>query len=327
MSFEYCFSDYFSEGIELLNSGLIEGLEKAIRCFEKCVEIDPCSTESLNLLSSLYGQAGRKAMALASAVKSVEVSPLSHQAHTALGLAYISLGEMRVGLKFIEIAWGLVSGKGKKEQESLFNLTFPYAPFWHKPLVGKNICLKRWGEEHLDFINSCRLNDEFSSKYNFFLRSGYEVVKKDYEEAQELPFYSSQIQWVIEDTSGKFLGVAALVGFDFNSRRAEFLIGFPEINSSMVALEAALLVLEFAFCTLNMKKIVSYVYVSNLIAQRNTLHLGFSQEGLLLQHVKNPKNGKFQDVFINGLLVESFLGSLKNRKFFPRLLGRSLPDY
>ena len=80
--------------------------------------------------------------------------------------------------------------------------------------------------------------------------------------------------------------------------------------------------MEFAFSKIGIHKLISYVYGDNPKSQRNTLHLGFQQEGLLKSHVVDPASGERLDLYINGCLSTEFFQNKTLMKLASRLLGR-----
>lgn len=69
--------------------------------------------------------------------------------------------------------------------------------------------------------------------------------------------------------------------------------------------EAKMLVLEYAFNTLNLRKICSEVYATNPRSKRCLEKCGYREEGVLKEHVF--KNGSFVDVYQMAVFRDSFL--------------------
>ena len=134
---------------------------------------------------------------------------------------------------------------------------------------------------------------------------------------------TNNLHWTVMTISGQQrLGMASLTEISLRHRRAEFIIGVRDAAPGL-ALEASLLVLEFAFRTMRLNKVLSTVYSGNEYALRSTRHLGFQPEGLLRQHVQDPRTREYIDLCLSGLLPGEFF-SERNQRLAGRLLGRAL---
>jgi RimJ/RimL family protein N-acetyltransferase len=116
--------------------------------------------------------------------------------------------------------------------------------------------------------------------------------------------------------------MASLTDISLRHGRAELIIGVRGAAPGL-ALEASLLLLEFAFRTLRLRKLHSTVYGGNEYALRSTRHLGFELEGRLRQHVQDPRTRECLDLCLFGLLPQEFF-SAGNQRLAARLLGRPL---
>ncbi|NOQ13484.1 MAG: hypothetical protein GQ583_03255 [Methyloprofundus sp.] len=203
-------------------------------------------------------------------------------------------------------------------------------PLGLQTLHGSQLSLVRASPEYIDFIYDCYQNDSFMDLYR--LTQSRTVLKKEIQdrlknEQTKLPQELKRIEWVIlkhEKQQQTPIGLAALADHQVTHRRAEFLLGFPctlhRVGS--LGLEASLLVLEFAFNLAGLNKVTSFVYGYNLDAQRNTIHLGFKQEGFFAQHIQTESG--FIDLYQNGLLRADFLNNKKLGSLARRLLKRDI---
>ena len=117
-----------------------------------------------------------------------------------------------------------------------------------------------------------------------------------------------------------------LADIDLENKRAELLIGFPDLpvmRQRMV--ESALLLFVAAFACLNLRKLVNYVYQDNLPAQEAALHFGFQREGVLRSHVCHRQSGKRVDLHVFGLLREDFFESSYLRRIGRRAVTPNYP--
>ena len=200
-------------------------------------------------------------------------------------------------------------------------------------LLGRRVTLEVAEPKHAEFFVRCFADDEFMDRYRLAQQRNIEVDKiHENLNNRSGSFKSIRFcEWVIrirgsKGNEGELIGIASLADYEPHHHRAEFLIGLlhsDDLNSGL-ALEASLLVLEFAFHQAKLHKLISIVYAFNQVAQKNTLHLGFSQEAVFREHYLNPRNGKYIDLYQNGLLKSDFFESKNISRWSKRLLGRDI---
>jgi [ribosomal protein S5]-alanine N-acetyltransferase len=104
---------------------------------------------------------------------------------------------------------------------------------------------------------------------------------------------------------GSLLGYADLASIDWREQRASFGIALARANwGKSIAANAGALMLERAFVTLNLTRIVAEVHASNERSSRLMARLGFVREGTLRQH--ETYRGQKQDVILFGLLQTEY---------------------
>ena len=107
------------------------------------------------------------------------------------------------------------------------------------------------------------------------------------------------------DGMGTILGYADLASIDWHEQRASFGIALARANwGKGIAASAGALLLEHAFVTLKLERIVAEVHASNERSLRLMARLGFVREGVLRQH--ETHRGQKQDVILFGLLRDEF---------------------
>jgi [ribosomal protein S5]-alanine N-acetyltransferase len=107
------------------------------------------------------------------------------------------------------------------------------------------------------------------------------------------------------DDRGSIVGYADLAMIDWQEQRASFGIALARENwGKGIAAIAGKLMLEHAFVTLNLKRIVAEVHASNERSLRLMARLGFMREGVLRQH--ETYRGQKQDVILFGLLRNEY---------------------
>ena len=223
--------------------------------------------------------------------------------------------------------------KQQTQQIPVESKSFSCQPLGFNSLKGKSIRLERSSTEHVDFIYKCYQNDSFMDLYR--LAQNRRLSKSDLEqrllqEQAELPQNVKRIEWVIlKEQNGNYVpvGLASLADYQVNHSRAELLLGIEDSTNRKagISLEASLLVMDFAFNQASLNKICSFVYGYNDYAQKNTLHLGFSQEGILIEHINSSKG--FINLYQNGLIKSDFRNNKTLAKLSLRLLGRDITQH
>jgi len=200
-------------------------------------------------------------------------------------------------------------------------------PVWHHPLKSKNLMLIRPQEQHRAFLTELLQTSSFMERYNSFIGNGPAAVEGFIQRTQLPPLQTKQLDWIVADLNGEPIGLACLADLDFESRRAEWLLGFPELpEMRQKMVEAALLLFVAAFSCLRLEKLYGYVYQSNVPAQEATMHLGFQKEGVLRTHVRNRITGKREDLYVFGLLRDEFFESRYLEKLGRRTVSKNYPQ-
>lgn len=114
-----------------------------------------------------------------------------------------------------------------------------------------------------------------------------------------------------EIKTGDFIGIIQLNNIDYISGTTNwgFIIGEDIKRGKGFSKEAPELLFSYAFNVLNLRKICGYRIAFNKNAFFMNLSLGFSEEGLLKQHVYY--DGKYHDVHILGLFREDYYNNIK----------------
>ena len=101
------------------------------------------------------------------------------------------------------------------------------------------------------------------------------------------------------------MGYTDLAAMDWREQRASFGIALARDNwGKGIAANAGTLILERAFVTLKLERIVAEVHASNERSLRLMARLGFVREGTLRQH--ETYRGQKQDVILFGLLRDEY---------------------
>ena len=209
------------------------------------------------------------------------------------------------------------------------------SPVGLEPLQGKRIFLARPTPDQAFFLRQCYENDEFMNLYRRSQnrRQTEEQIRENLEKEQKfLPQQLKRIEWIIHhlenDEAGNVIkrpiGLTALGAYQQRHGRAEFSLGIvrPEDRGGGITLEAHLLVLDFAFNILKLNKVFIYIYGYNKHAQKNAISSGFTQDGLLREHLWT-KDG-FIDLYMNSLLEKEFRDNQRLSRLSQRILKRDI---
>ncbi len=198
---------------------------------------------------------------------------------------------------------------------------------------GQRVSLLRRAPEHAAFLRLCWDDQAFMDLYRLAQNrreSIEQIAERLAQEYKRLPKDLRKFEWVIErhatqGQAARLIGLAAVADYQPEHRRAEFLIGIlqPQEQKAGIGLEASLLVLDFAFNILQLNKLISFVYGYNQSSQNNTLHLGFTQEAFLREHVHYAPHG-YVDMYQNGLLARDFRRNDRLSRWSQRLLQRDI---
>lgn len=201
---------------------------------------------------------------------------------------------------------------------------------WFDDLRGNLVILERQGPSHSDYILECYQDERFISLYNRFLPKGLALTQLENflgRAYRASPVKVGSTNWVIRQRNDRLpIGLASLTELNLYHRRAEFLLGLQkaEKHGTGMALEATLLIFDFAFNVLGLTKLISLVYAENEVAMKNTESLGFSRESFLRQHTLDPVTGVKIDVIGYGMLEDEFRANKRLKKLSVRRLGRDV---
>ena len=173
---------------------------------------------------------------------------------------------------------------------------------WWRPIPVGGALLRLPREEDHDTIARWLADDAFMARYHRFEPTTGTAARDYIARAQRPPTETRRREWVVQAADGRLAGFAAIVDIDLGHRRGELLVGIPDAgNAPALALKASVAAMAFAFDNLRLDRLVSHVYGDNPVAQANTLHLGFQQEGRLRDHLRFGEQAI--DLLVNGLLA------------------------
>lgn len=312
--------DYMAQGlVEFHHRG---DAHKAIHCLEQACNLSPTDTRFTNTLSDFLVKTKRYKEACQIATKSVDLEPENPLTLHALAVSLLALQRYDKAYSVAEKALSLASGQPPQLKKSLESLLKTSHPCWRKPLIGKLFTLVRFQSKHLPFLSSMRKNRSFQHQYNLFKGASEQASLRDLQRGMKSPLETQKIEWIVEK-GGEPIGMVGLVGINFNNKRAELQIGFPQAKYYGAAIEVPLLVLNFAFEVMELHKVYSYIYSDNPRAQKNSEHFGFKREGFLVDHVFDPTTKKWLSLSMNSLLRDDYFNDEKLKKFRHRFIAET----
>lgn len=267
--------------------------DEAILCYRKALSFNPDYAEAHFNFGVVLKEQGQHEGAQASFLNALRIRPDYEQAHAQL------------------------------EQ---------VANFWSEPLVGRWVVLRRYSEGHAPFLHATFRDSAFMAQYNRMIPAAESLTKITAalrKSERSLPWSNLSVDWVIhiKDADGieHPIGLANLAALDLQNRRAEYLLGIvnQQNHHARFALEASLLVMDFAFNWARLNKITSVVYEGNPEAQSLTLQLGFTQEGFRPRHMHVVGEG-YLGLYENGMHIEDFRANQRLATLSRRWLGRDV---
>lgn len=117
----------------------------------------------------------------------------------------------------------------------------------------------------------------------------------------------TNLVFVIETAEGRAIGVMGLHDIHAEDRTATTgsFIGEKECWDKQLGSEAKLLLLNYAFNTLNLRKICSGAFAFNERSIRYSLRCGYKEEGRLREHIF--RDGKYHDKVLLAIFREDFV--------------------
>ncbi len=295
-----------------------------IRTCQQAITLHSNRPEVFNTLGNALFRSGNFQDAAANYRLAIGLNPQYAEAHNNLGQALKAQKAYAAAEQCFRTALSIQPDFEQAEQ----NLQ-QVDPIWLAPLRGKKVTLRRFCTDDVDYLQQCYQNPEFMRRYHRLMPilSGEALVTKLKENEQQHPSQLNAISWVILSKGGlQLIGIANLVEIQLPHRRAELLIGLPNPadRNTGIGTEATLLVPDFAFNAIHLNKVISFVYNDNALSQKNTLALGFSQEGVLKQHLRDANTKRYIDLHSNAMTQGEFRDNARLAKLSKRLLGRDI---
>ena len=196
-------------------------------------------------------------------------------------------------------------------------------PNYWLPLGCNAIQLRRLGLADQKPLMSLLQEPQFIHQYLPSLQANERYVEQWCGVAQTARSPMKRIEFaVVQSNRDELLGLASLGNIDLEGGSAEFLVGINvharTSGLGAVGLQASVLLMTWAFRVLNLKKLISFVYDNNRVAQSGTLRLGFLQEDFLINQIKNTHTGELTSIFKNGLTKHQFENNSQLQRWVQR---------
>ncbi|MEK7228136.1 MAG: GNAT family protein [Patescibacteria group bacterium] len=177
-----------------------------------------------------------------------------------------------------------------------------------KPIIfleGKRLCLRPVDLSDLDVLQSYA-NDPEVRRY---LTNVMPVSKLDEETwiKKVMTRGSDVIVAVVLKKGDKLLGTMALMKINHIDGTAETgsMLGAKEEWNKGYAREAKMLLLDYAFQTLNLRKVCSLAFVANKGSIKHNLNCGYKIEGIRKKHYY--RDGKYYDQVLLAIFKQDWL--------------------
>lgn len=202
-------------------------------------------------------------------------------------------------------------------------------PMWWSTPTGRRCRLRRRGPQDLAFVRHAWADERFVASFNPIaaaLPADDAALERIL--AREHSAVLSRVpslHWTIEALTGEPFGMLSLTDISLAHRRAEVLIGVLSPPYRGAATEATLLAIDFAFGPMKLAKLIGLVPAGNAASLAASEHIGFCREGLLRQHIIDPRSRQPIDLVHMALLADDEAARSKQQRVRRRLLPQHAP--
>jgi len=118
----------------------------------------------------------------------------------------------------------------------------------------------------------------------------------------------SAVHFAVELADGTHIGSVGIHKIDWKNRSGEMgiIIGDPEQRERGYGYEIECLIVNYAFCELNLHRVEATVFTTNPRSMNCAKKVGFKQEGIMRERMF--KNGKHIDVIMGSILAHEWPG-------------------
>lgn len=186
-------------------------------------------------------------------------------------------------------------------------------------LKGKNLTLRPVEHKDLETLRYWRTSPEVSRNYE----DKQQISPLEQERWFESVSLSNRAHYFVIEKDGEFLGACNVGDISRVHRTAKMGIYFipREESNSFLPVEAAMLLLDYAFYSLNLRKICGAALETNQRSISFHHGLGFVDEGVLKQHVSHE--GRYVDIIQQALFRDTYEEAVKG---YRRVVMPSSPE-
>ena len=194
---------------------------------------------------------------------------------------------------------------------------------------GKRLLLRRSDEQDFDFVWAASQDHEFVATCLPDIIEGFteEQLKNSLIALKnQVVTETIQLFFTIEHVEKGAIGIAILGDYTPVHRRCEQILAIPllEHRHQGYGIEAALLLLDLAFNHYQLAKVYGHAYDYNPEGHALAVRCGFSDEGVMRQHVYLTRYQRYGDLHVHGLLETEFRSNAILAKLSARWLGRDI---
>jgi RimJ/RimL family protein N-acetyltransferase len=177
----------------------------------------------------------------------------------------------------------------------------------HPFLVGEKVYLRALTEADLTGNYFQWFNDQEVCRYNSHGAYPNSLARMQSYFARTQQDASLLALAIVDKATDVHVGNIALQEINWLSRSAEYAIvlGEKDYWGKGLGMEASTLILEHAFCRLNLFRVYCGTSADNLPMQKLAKHMGMQQEGVRRSAIY--KNGFYRDIYEYGILREDYL--------------------
>jgi RimJ/RimL family protein N-acetyltransferase len=171
-------------------------------------------------------------------------------------------------------------------------------------LTGTLVKVRPVREDDLDWLVEETGKPSAFGEFEPFILGASEMMRWRFQEDRLLSYEKTRL--VIEDRTGRRIGVAAIDDLDLHARvaRVSATILDPHERGKGLGTEAHRLLVSYLFRHWGLVRVEAFVAAGNLAARSVMKKLGFLEEGTLRGRVF--AHGQRHDVIVCGLLVEEW---------------------
>lgn len=234
-----------------------------------------------------------------------------------------NLNKLRLAGKFSEAFARVQSLCKDSASPHTRDILFANSPiFWSEIRAGKCLLTRR-DESDSEFVKNLWSKSDFMHAFHR-LANPLPIDDSDLKKILQKEFLATllegqSIHWIVRSTKGEKFGLLSLVNVSLIHRRAEVLLGIVPGAPKGLSVASMLMLFEFFFRAMQFNKLYSQIFTDNAHSLKSTIHLGFSEEGLLKQHIYDPKSEKFVDIIQTGILSKEAFSD-RNRRLMVKLL-------